>query len=290
MATYRYPERDEKLPSSSYIKFTVLEDNTVGTGLSITENISVNEVVSVPGDSILLYTPAGVNFSDAVTYGEQDISPLIEGGAEGILSGEFGGGNIPPDVRNYLVQRTVGNIGGAAVGALLGRALGGSGLIGAAGGAAITGDTLNNIVDLQNRRAINPNTKVLFERVNIRSFNFAFTLIPTSRSEANVITTIIKEFRKNLYPTVEATILGQPYVYKYPNRFDITINPDAGTTEEASESSLIKFKPCFLENVSVTYNPNNMAWHDDGNPMETTLTLQFKESEIIVREDVEGGF
>jgi hypothetical protein len=38
--------------------------------------------------------------------------------------------------------------------------------------------------------------------------------------------------------------------------------------------------------VSVTYNPNNMAFHEDGNPVETQISLDFMEAAALDRSDV----
>ena len=44
--------------------------------------------------------------------------------------------------------------------------------------------------------------------------------------------------------------------------------------------------PCFLESLDVTFNPNSMAWHDDGEPQETVISVSFIEERALNRADV----
>jgi hypothetical protein len=300
MTRYRYPFEDEKLPGSSYIKFTVIEENTTGGGSDV-------QVTPTFGDSILLYTPPGITISDGVSYGEADFGVLGAAAAGALRSGanpleavknlanNFNSpGSMSAQNSRFLYQRMLANGIGAVGGGAIGQALGGGAgsIIGAGAGLALSPDIISQVISQANQRSINPNTKVLFERVNIRGFSFTFTFIPTSRQESARISEIIRLFRANMYPEVVATQFDQPYLYKYPTKFDITINPDSFTGPDIEEGgeNLIRFKPCFLENTNVSYNPNSMAWHADGNPTETQLTLTFKESETLSREDVGAGF
>ena len=56
-----------------------------------------------------------------------------------------------------------------------------------------------------------------------------------------------------------------------------------------NEPIATRLKPCYLKDVSVTYNPNGMQMHDDGNFMEVEMTLAFQESRTLSREDIEGN-
>ena len=56
-------------------------------------------------------------------------------------------------------------------------------------------------------------------------------------------------------------------------------------------SYMNKFKPAALTSVSVTDN-DGLAYygaHRDGAPLQTTLSLQFKEVDMVLREDHASG-
>ena len=126
---------------------------------------------------------------------------------------------------------------------------------------------------------MNPNQRVLFKRVNIREFAFNFTLVPVNAGEAATVTSMVKFFRKYLYPeAIEAG--GIKVGYKFPEKFQIKVGSALGWNAP-------EIKPCYLRNVAVTYNPNAIAFHEDGNPVETQLSLNFVEASALDRTDVE---
>ena len=51
--------------------------------------------------------------------------------------------------------------------------------------------------------------------------------------------------------------------------------------------NLPKLKRCVVTNVEVNYTPNGWATHTDGNPVQTTMTLQLQEMVLVDRADIE---
>jgi len=248
---------------------------------TVTSTNTSNESVNTVGENVVMYLPSGFTIPGSVNYdntelgvggalaietmetvgalfrGETSLSGIVEGLSEGW------GNNINKETVSNMAQRMA--------------------LYTAGQGAA---------ADYVSQTSINPNIKVLFKSVSARQFNFTFTMIPTSSEEAQVINKIIQTFRRSLYPTVFSESVG--WLYRFPDKFNIIIstNPGGTNTEgditlRLSQNNLIKFKPSFLSDVNVTYNPNQSAWHEDGNPLETTMTLSFIEEETLIREDVE---
>ena len=118
---------------------------------------------------------------------------------------------------------------------------------------------------------VNPNTRAFFRRVNLREFSFNFTLVPSNAEEAAEIDNIIYYFRENMLPEAfETTGLG----YKFPKECQITMGSGNGWNAP-------KFLPCVLRTCAVTFNPNAMAFHTDGNPVETQLSLNFMETQAL---------
>jgi hypothetical protein len=130
----------------------------------------------------------------------------------------------------------------------------------------------------------NPQEQVLFEGIDFRTFSMSFTLTPYSKEESTQIKEIIKAFRKNSAPTIITKSLG--FFFTPPCVFEIKFM--YGNTENPNIPQL---KRCVLTEVGVNYAPNG-TWStfDDGTPVQTTLTLNFKEIELIDSTAIEAGY
>jgi len=129
----------------------------------------------------------------------------------------------------------------------------------------------------------NPQEQVLFEGIEFRTFSMSFTLTPYSSSEAKEIRDIIKSFRKNAAPTIQTG--GAGFFFTPPSVFNITFLYDG-----KENKNINKIKPCVLTDVTVNYAPNG-TWstYEDGSPVQTALTLSFKEIELVDRNSIETG-
>jgi len=61
------------------------------------------------------------------------------------------------------------------------------------------------------------------------------------------------------------------------------LNP--GTAPEAKIFKV--YHECVLENMSVDYAPNGWAAFGDGHPVQTRMTLQFREMDIVSKQDID---
>jgi len=114
-----------------------------------------------------------------------------------------------------------------------------------------------------------------------RSHSFAFSLKPESKDDSTEIENIVKFFKENSAP-MQGNVSKLARLYKVPNVFDITFEPNAG---------LHKFKPSALENVEVKYGGEKYNIFKDGQmPVQVDISLSFKELEILNKKDVEAGF
>lgn len=130
---------------------------------------------------------------------------------------------------------------------------------------------------------LNPNTRALFKSVPLRSFNFNFVMIPTSKAEAEQVKNIVRHFREELYP-VGLDLAGINYGYKFPNRFVIETKYNDRTIPG------LKFLPAYLTGVSTTYNTQGMSFHSDGNFSSTSITLNFTESKALMKQHIQANF
>jgi hypothetical protein len=131
----------------------------------------------------------------------------------------------------------------------------------------------------------NPQEQVMFEGIEFRTFSMSFTLTPYSSDESAAIQNIIKTFRKNAAPTIQKQN-STGFFYKPPSIFDIEFL--YGGNENLK---INKIQPCFLTDVTVNYAPNG-TWStfDDGTPVQTTISLSFKESVLVDSAAIESGY
>ena len=230
--------------------------------------------IDVSKDTIQLYLPLGLAFRDNVTYENFDLGAAgaaMEGGlgfAESMVKG----------IGSFVSGLTGGS--GADVAKLAGIQLSSKfGSFAAEAGA---------VQKLAGGVTLNPNTRVLFKQPNIREFSFAFKFISRSQKEAEEVNKIIKFFRTELYPSEIAANVGDTEIslgYRFPNKFNISFSYN-----DDEIPGLAKLKPCYLRDVSTTYNSSAMAMHSDGNFTEIDMTLSFQETKALVRSDIEEGF
>ena len=69
--------------------------------------------------------------------------------------------------------------------------------------------------------------------------------------------------------------------YRFPKKFQIDVLYDGKPVAS-------KIKPCFLRDVSVTYNPTNQTMHGGDNPhfTEIDMSLAFTETTTLSRKDI----
>ena len=235
--------------------------------------LSVGERVG----SIELFLPPEISFQDGVAFDEVSFDSLAGRTALGALESgnSFTVGGLLGDVAESSIDAVRSLFsGGEAARAVALRVAQNSGNREASG-----------IASLATQTAINPNKRVIFKSVNLRTFQFTFTMIPTSPEEAEAVKQIVKRFRTELYPEeISAPIGGTtvPFGYKFPNRFIISFVHDG-------RPIATKLKPAYLDNVTTSYNNGGAGFFPDGNFTETTISLSFKEYSTLNRQDVENG-
>jgi hypothetical protein len=53
---------------------------------------------------------------------------------------------------------------------------------------------------------------------------------------------------------------------------------------------LPKYGNCVLTDIDINFAPNGWAAYDDGAPIQTTLTMTFKETEILDKLKIQKGY
>jgi hypothetical protein len=131
--------------------------------------------------------------------------------------------------------------------------------------------------------SINPQVDVLYQSPTLRQFNFDFLFAPRNQKEASQVSEIIKQFKFHAAPEIYGPDggVGLGRYFVPPSEFDI----------EFSVTTMGKISTCVLQNITVDYAPSGTAFYGaDDQPVNTRLTLQFKELEFITKNLVSKGY
>jgi len=131
--------------------------------------------------------------------------------------------------------------------------------------------------------AINPREQVLFDGITFREYQLAFTFTPTSQEEAIEVRNIIKEFRSAMAPTINSGKAGM--FYDIPNTFDVDFLFNGKRNRHIS-----KVAESVMTSIDVNYAPNGWSAHTDGAPVQTTVTMNFREIELIDKNMINQGY
>jgi len=259
---------------------------TLGSGASAAiQTIAQADVKRRPRTYINLYVPDTVQVSYGAIYNDQSLTEalgtpyfLAQAGSSLINASEnlLKGGT--PSVENIL--NAVGNDPylRQAAGGYLER----KGLVASGQGGAVS-QLLNRGIG----QAANPQMQVLFQTVDFRTFQFDFTFTPYSAEEALAIERIIYEFKYASAPEINKNgVFGtQGMFFKVPDMFDIKFFYDG-----KENRNVHRITRCVLQNISVDYAPIGWATYDGGEPVQTKLSLQFKEIEIVDKTRIFEGY
>lgn len=131
--------------------------------------------------------------------------------------------------------------------------------------------------------AINPQQQLLFEGIDFRTYQLSFTFTPYSRQEAETVKEIIKLFRYHAAPQITTAAAGMFFVP--PSTFDLDFLFNGQRNNNVS-----RVAESVIENIDVNYAPNGWAAYDNGAPVQTTLTMNFKEIELIDKDKIKAGY
>ena len=143
-------------------------------------------------------------------------------------------------------------------------------------------------LEAQEGQILSDRMELAFKGVDKRKFSYDFKMMPRSKREADEVAEIIYAFKFHMLPEMTgADKDGRSLLY--PSTFDIQymyVNQE--------NNYLHKISTCYLESMDVTYGGARYTTFDgneDGAPpVETNITLNFAEIELITRERVTEGF
>lgn len=120
----------------------------------------------------------------------------------------------------------------------------------------------------------NPLNTLLFRNANLRQFQMTWDFMPIDKTFAQKYSDLLKQLRSGMHPSVGGVGYATPKVFKVK----IVV----------AQKTIFATDLCALTNI--TYNPFGSglpAFHKDGEPVHSTLTLEFQELLPLTREKVE---
>lgn len=241
------------------------------------------------------YTPTGL--SPVILYMPEDISTGFKANWTGKNFSNIGA-NILRTAGGTDITSKLQNFG-EGVNESLDRftTIAGAQLISAAIGK-ITGESvsMDDIFSSTRGVILNPNTELLFTGLDLRNFSLNYKLVPRSANEANQIEGIIKTFKMALLPYANsgAEELKQSFdvegfqagFIKVPDLVKVTF-----MSGNDINTHVPQYKMCALTQVDVSYTPDGTyATTEDGRMVAYQMSLNFQETKLIYREDVEAGY
>jgi hypothetical protein len=256
--------------------------------------------------NISLYMPDTLNISYNSNYTEVSLTESL--GLKGFLggaitdSGAMNAANLSDSVQTILKSEYAK--GGAIAG-------------GAALAGKVLGKDLGGVISQAAGVFINPQIQLLYKGIALRTFQLEFIFTPKTAQEAQVAKDVCDSFTFYSLPGLAGAAGGNSGQFlKPPQIFSIkfkflgkngilgaignvfqsalnnaglgflnSMNP-TGTITNGAPAKIMTLSDCVLENVNIDYAPNGWAAYNDGYPIQTRLTLQFKEIKMQTKENV----
>lgn len=288
--TLRYPnaqlERD-----SDFLEIKVVQYEPPGFDTNANQGVrlrsssdSLKKNIETPLGSIFLPIPETIQDSNGVSWGEDSINGLAAAGAGAVLN------TIQSDTFSEAGQNLVGGTENA---------------IKSLGGDAGTGKLLNSffaskalnvfgantslggVLARSSGQILNPNMELLFNGVQLRSFNFDFDLAPRDEKESDIVKKIIRTLKKSMSAKSQAQGNNNTsgLFIKSPDVYQLVYK-----TGKDDHKFLHKFKPMALLNMSVNYTgAGTYATYDNTAPVHMKMNLSFQELNPVYAEDYDKG-
>jgi hypothetical protein len=245
-------------------------------GQTLKEGLSITPQTTTPRAVISLYMPDTLNAGYTSHYDTPSLQDAFGSTIQGLRSlaktaGQFAGG---ADLKSIISSDPgVINLQAKAAGAVTGLA----------GGNAQATQSL--ILQAQGY-AINPQVQMLYTGIDLRSFQLSFTFTPKSVDETEQVDKIISMFKYYSSPALQAGAQTQTdsMFLIPPALFNVNF-----MINSVENRYLPKYGDCVLESMEVNYAPNGWSSFESGAPVQTTLSLSFKETQIIDKSKLQKG-
>lgn len=225
------------------------------------------EAPSQAMDAASIYLPGGIQFTDQINYsdvGFAGIRNLSDASALNSVS------------RINILRKLGGVVDKGMLASLVGQ------------------ESLNigQAISAELGVVVNPRKEQMFQGVSFRSFDFKFNLFPRTKQEAETAASLIKMFRFHAYPELSANGAFLNFPSEFGIKFMSVDLTDAENPSPPDENkNLPRLHRCFLEKIDTNYTPDEIyRSFADGSPIRVEISLSFKESQYVTRNDVYRGY
>ena len=245
-------------------------------GLKKTNSVRRKETTRLAG-GISLYMPPTISTTSTAQYTDSEIG--VGAALAGAFIDEFKSSGASGMGSNITAR--LNSLGPEAKEGIQNLALKSMGVVPGMQGADVVRDIQRGFIKA-------PRMELAFKGIGKRSFSYEFKMIPKSREEADTVRDIVKTFRANMLPEFLKGTDRSARFFKMPNTFDISYMYNGGQNQYLHEIST-----CVCKSVAVTYGGDRYKTFDANEtgapPVETSISLQFEELEIITKERVMEG-
>ena len=223
-------------------------------------------------DSVAMYLPSDIKETTAAAYTDAALGILGFAAAQGLnLAGKDAEG-----IARSLVASTGQILDKAAKKAVSELA------------EVVTGaEGTEQLINKAQGQADNPYMEVLFDAMQLRTFTYNFTMAPRNEDEAYEIQRIIQLFRFHMAPELRG---NQSRFLGLPSQFDIHYMYLSKEGIASENNYYNRIATCVLQNCEVNYTPTGVKSFEDGGPTQTTMSLTFKETELLTKDRIAEGF
>ena len=252
------------------------------------------------GEVVLYMPPDALKTSYSQSIGDMEMGGFIKmamgqgagGAASALAAGEFAaagtGGEAAMSAfitKNLLTKEGATKVLGDAGKILATEAL-----------KKFAGSGTGQAVSKASGQILNPHKAMVYQGPGgFRTFSFTFVLVPKSADEAKEIWEIVRFFKKRMHPGT-GTGAGinniSSVTLTYPDEFEIQYNVNGEPVDGKDfKKPLFKIKNCFMESFAVDYTTSGIvSFMDDDQPVTTTISLGFKETQLLTKKDIDEGY
>ena len=200
------------------------------------------------------------------------------------------GANFEGLASGIVTAKTAGTLG---LGGDVGLGTGQGGVFGTVGDLltkAISGgtDVGKNVFAAASGLAVNNHMALVYRGPSeFRKHDFVFQFFPKNKNESEVMLDIISDFKNGMTPRLASLGSGDnqrltaPF-FKSPRQYEISFHIGGKSVNKY----LPKIGTSVLTNLTVNHDPQGIVgFHEDGAPVQTTLSLNFQEIEYLISGD-----
>jgi len=261
------------------------------------ETAVLNQTLGAYNSSVAFSAKEAEGYKTIILYMPDDIGDAFSAGWQGKAFGNISAGIISSTAGSDNFINAIGKLKDTSGGALKRLQTNAAADAITKLASSVTGDTITSSDVFASAKGVirNPNTEVLFQEMNLRTFDHSFKMSPYSQDDETNINTIIKEFKRAMLPSYsigDTQLMGpsdsaemDAAFIKVPKLVQVSYMRGG-----QQHQMLPKYKLCALTDVSVGYTPdNNYATFANGGPVAYELKLNFLETKLIYSEEIATG-